>query len=194
MKLKFFVIILVSVLFFCAFSSMLIKTSNAESNNDGVSIINMSYDVLKTEESSPYTFVYYKLIISLHNSGSQTSDDMTVVIIDDDAMDGFPGIKTRAPHPVNDLPINIPPGESKDFVFGEKTEWMIVGTGTHVLTVHVYPNNNESAAPLRTKTLTISSDGDTGGVPATSNTPGFELIFAICAIFTILLINKKRKK
>jgi len=194
MKLKFFVIILVSVLFFCTFSNMLIKTGSAESNNDGVSIENMSYEVLKSEKFGQYTFVYYKITITLQNSGSQISDNMTVVIIDDDVTDDYPGTKTRVPHPVADPPINIPPGESKDFVFGEKTEWMVVGTGKHVLNVYVYPNNNESAVPLSIKTFTVSSNGDTGGVPATSNTPGFELIFAICAIFIIFLFTKKRKK
>lgn len=193
MKFKFLVIILISVMVFCTLSNTIIKTCTAESKNDAISIEDMSYEVLKTEKTGPYTIVYYKLIITLHNSGGLTSDDLTVVIIDDDATKDFPGIKTRVPNPDSEPLINIPPGESKDFIFGEKTEWMIVGTGKHVLTVNVHPNNNESVAPICTKRFTINSNGESGGLPATS-TPGFEILAVLTAVFIIFLFNKKRKK
>jgi len=193
MKFKFLVIMLISVMFFCTLSNTIIKTSAAGSNNNGISIEDMSYKVLRTEEIGSYTFVYYKLVITLHNSGGLTSDDLTVVIIDDDVTKDYPGTKTRVPNPDSEPPINIAPGESKDFIFGEKTEWMIVGTGKHVLDVNVYPNNNESSTPICSNKFVINSNGESGGLPATS-TPGFEILAMLTAVFIIFLFAKKRKK
>ena len=68
---------------------------------------------------------------------------------------------------------------------------MIQGTGKHILTVNVHPNNNESIL-LDSTTLTISDDGS-NDLPATS-TPGFEMFLFICSIIIMFFFNKKRRK
>lgn len=194
MKLKFFVIILISSIFFCTVSNILIDTSSAELDKYNISIEKMSYDVIRTEKIGLQNIIYYKLIITLHNSGSVTSEPMTVVIIDDDVTEDYPGTKTRAPNPNTDPEIRIPPDESRDFVFGEKTEWMILGAGKHVLTVNVHPNNNETMEPICTKKFTIDSNEGSDGLSATNTTPGFDILLVISSILMIAFISKKRKK
>jgi len=187
MKSTFFHIALICVIFLGVFSNCSTEECKADSEIDyDISILDTNYEVVEIDDSKPTVVVYYKITITLYNSGPSESENVVVVIIDDDVTEDYPGTKTRVPRPTLDPPVTIPSGESKDFVFGEKDTWMILGAWEHTLTVNVHPNNDESIT-LCSTTLTINS-GDSDNNNAT---PGFELIAVLGVLIAFALFRKR---
>lgn len=161
---------------------------SAADENSNITIQNASFEVLKIDESKTTPVVYYKIIIVVQNAGDSLSENITVVLKDDDATEDFEGTKTRIPDP-NDDQIRLQPGDSKAFIFGENEDWMILGKEDHEITVSVHPNNNETMV-YDTQILTLSANTE-----ETNQTPAFDSLLFFCSALCIFVLwVKKRKK
>ena len=160
----------------------------ADEDNGDIAIQNTSFEVLKIDESKTMPVVYYKIIIVVQNAGDSLSENITVVLTDDDTTEDYEGTKTRMPDPAGDQ-IRLQPGESKAFTFGEHEDWMILGKENHEITVTIHPNNNESRI-YDTQILTLSPTTE-----ETNQTPAFDSLLFFCSALCIFVVwVKKRKK
>lgn len=185
MKIKKQKIIILTIAFIMI-STIFLNT--VSSKNYSIDIENIDSKLIKKEgKTAQTTFLYYEITVKLKNTGAEKSDNLTVIIIDDDKTEDYPGTKTRTPG--EDEPqIQLQPGESQDFIFGKDDPWPIQGDRKHTITIIVYPNNNESATPLAQTTHTLNTEENND-----DSIPGFELVTILISSFLAFFIYKKRK-
>lgn len=178
--LKIFqIFFLVFILF--GFSSI-IRCDNvfAKDENHRIYIEDKSYDVVKIENVGTQKIVYFKIIIILHNSGYGKSEDITVSIWDEE--DELNTIKNGT----------LPAGESRQFIFGDKDDWMVTGLGEHNLNIAFYPTNESQKTQYNSgfETFVIRTNNEN----IKDSLPGFEITFAFAAIAIFIFYIKKYKK
>lgn len=169
------------IILLVGFSSIILfEGCDAEDENYGISIVNKSYEVVKTEKLGIQTIVYFKISIILHNSGSSTSEDITVSIWDEN--DGLKTLRNGT----------ISSGKSLPFVFGENDDWMVVGLGEHNVNIAFSPTNesrktqyNSGSATLVISTYDIIND---------NSSPGFEIILVVIAIAALTFFKRKNNR
>ena len=180
MKSKILQSMSIGILLLGFFSIILFEECDAEDENHEISIVNKSYEVVKTEKLGTQTVIYFKISIILHNSGSATSEDITVSIWDEND-----GLKT----PRNGT---IPPGKSLPFVFGENDDWMVIGLGEHNVNIIFSPTNESRTTQYNSgsATLAISKDDAIND----NSSPGFEIILVVIAIVALMFFKRKNKR
>ena len=137
-----------------------------------ISLVDESYEVYKIEEKGGQTIVYYNISITLENSATEESDDITLEIVGDD-----------------DIPLyknsTIPAGGQWTFTW-EKNEYFIAGAWDHYINISYYSTNNPNIK--KTDRLNLAYQ------PSTSEgTPGFEAFLTLILLSLFVLIKKVRK-
>jgi len=158
------------------FSMIFANISLAEGEEAIISIddARTNYEFLRKETIGENLLVYYKIFITLENSGNSISDDITLEVIDDG---GYPFLENYT----------FRPGENKTFIM---ENWPFEGEGTHKITISYDPTNTSKATTYNTgeKILYLNENSQ----QSNNSTPGFEvfMIFfvALCFVFA------KRKK
>jgi len=169
---QLFKAMIITIIFSIIFANM----SLAE---DEEAIISMddartNYEFLRKETIGENLLLYYKIFITLENSGNSSSDDIILEVIDDG---GYPFLENYT----------FRPGENKTFIM---ENWPFEGEGTHNITISYYPTNISKATTYNTgeKILYLYENNQ----QSNNSTPGFEvfLLFfvALCFVFA------KRKK
>ncbi len=181
MRLKIIMLVMILFLFLNYFSASLTETCTAKETNYKITVTNTDYKYLKTEGSGNQIFTYYKVIITLYNSGNIESDDITVSIWESNE-DKKMAIHRNA---------TIPAGETKRFVFGEDGgEWIVQGAEGHVLIYEYHATNTSRINNYNSGSGTFKLKDNSAS--ATTNTPGFGIILIIIAITTIFILKKKK--
>ena len=177
MKFKYIIVGLISISLCCCFSYMISENCSAKDRNYDITILDTSYEFLKSVGSGTQTtFEYYKINIVLHNSGPDVSENVTLSIEDPDDL---------VPVKQN---YTFMPDETKTFVFGDNNNYMIQGTGDHLINVTVYVNESENI--LAYKQMIMNKYGTT---PEDTSTPGFEFILFTISLMMLLVIFKRRR-
>jgi hypothetical protein len=183
MKLKIVILVMVLFLFLSYLSPSMHDTCTAEEADYKISVTNTDYEHLKTEGSGNQVFTYYKVIITLHNSGNIESDDITVSIWEANE-DKKMAIHRNA---------IIPSGETKKFIFGEDDgEWIVQGASGHIVFFEYHPTNTSLTNNQNSGSGTFKLQDNSAS--ATTNTPGFELILIIISTAAIFLLKKRKLK
>lgn len=185
-KIKIFLVITCFVFFL----STIFFSGNAKAKDYNIEIENVNAELIEKQkgETPQTTFLYYKITVTLKNTGSEISENLSVVIIEDDKSENYPGTKTW--NPGDDEPqIKLKPGVTHDFIFGENKDWIINGDREHTITIKVYPNHNETAAPLCSTTYKLNSQKNED-----NSIPGLETTGLLIAVIFALIAYKKRKK
>jgi len=178
MKSRMFTLLLISFLFFGVFSNILIDICSAEDKNYNISIIDVSYEFVKTVGSGTQIFEYFNINVILRNFGSAGSEDITIELVDEDNL--IPLTKTY----------EFAAGESKTFIYDD---YVISGTGDHPITINFYPTNNsveKTQYNSGSRALVVNKEVSSGE----NSTPSFEFITLLVAIAAILLFRKKIKR
>jgi hypothetical protein len=180
MKSKIFRSLSIGILLLCFFPVILFEGCDAEDINQEISIVDKSYEVVKTEKIGTQTVVYFKINITLYNSGNITSEDITVSIWDEND-----GLQTHRNG-------TIPPGKSLPFVFGENNDWMVVGLGEHNVNIIFSPTNESRKTQYNSgsSTLIISTDDTIND----NSSPGFEIILIVISIVSLMFFKRKNKR
>jgi hypothetical protein len=146
---------------------------------DGIAEISIdtdhtSYELVSTEKIGQQTIAYYKISITLQNTGDVRSNDITLNVVDDG---GFPFLENYT----------FNPGESKTFIMNN---WPLEGLGAHNLTINFFPTNESRMNPHNHGTMTyvVSGNSPSDG----SSTPGFELIVVLVAVLLAIFLYRKK--
>ena len=138
-----------------------------------ISITDTTYE--KTDVNDVHNIVYYNISVTLENSGTIESEDITLQITDED------GNYTRNG--------TILPGSSKTFIF---TDHPLIGLNDHTISLSFFPtdqfapkNEYNSGEDSLTLIYNQGSGFDT--------TPGFEAFFTLIILSLFVLIKKVRK-
>ncbi|MEM4257931.1 MAG: hypothetical protein QXL17_02115 [Candidatus Thermoplasmatota archaeon] len=148
---------------------------SAEEQPYSLSIVDKKYTIMKVTEHPKGDVVYFNISITLKNSGSRVSDNITVQIEDETGII----IKRNG---------TISPGEIKIYYFNE---YPLIGMQQHILKISYYPTID------RIKRTSYNSGQDEFILlPAKdqSSTPGFEGIFFISSLLTIFLYYLYKNK
>ena len=181
MKFKLVILMMVLFLFLNYLSVSLNDTCTAEESNYKITVTNTDYRHLKTEGSGNQIFTYYKVIITLYNSGNIESNEITVSIWESNED------KKMAIH----RSAVIPAGETKRFIFGEDGgEWIVQGAPDHVLIYEYHPTNISLMDNYNSGSGTFKLKDNPAS--AATNTPGFEIIIIIIAIGILFFLKKKK--
>ena len=137
-----------------------------------ISITDTAYE--KTDVNDVHNIVYYNISVTLENSGTIESEDITLQITDED------GNYTRNG--------TILPGSSKTFIF---TDHPLIGLNDHTITLSFFPtdefaqkNEYNSGEDSLTLIYNQGSGSDT--------TPGFESMLFIFSLSLFLVVKKLR--
>ena len=176
MKSKVILFTLMFLLFIGFFTGNFIKICNAE-DQYSISIIDKSYEFVRTVEVGDQTYVYYNITIIMNNSGNDISDNITLHIEDDQGYSGY-------------YYYTFSPKELKEFIFDD---WPLLGLGEHQININFYPTDLDvtiSEDNSGSTSLVLSTDGESDD----KSTPGFELVSLISAMSAIVLYLFIRKK
>ena len=158
------------------FSTQLVMVNNVcsvEDENYNISIVNMTYIFVKTEEIRGREFDYYNVVITLRNSGKVDADDITVEIVGED---GLPEKRNQT----------IPANEENNYIF---SDFYLEKSPEHKINVSYYPSNltvherNEYNSGIDSFIINTSNNNS-------ESTSGFELILFLIAFFVYFVIRK----
>jgi hypothetical protein len=164
------------ICFLCVwfFFGIFVDAIVAQEDYFDLSISGKNYE--RTNINDMHNIIYYDLGITLENSGTIESDDITVRIMDRD------GNYTRNG--------TIMPGVSKTFLFGNHP---LIGLNDHTISIYFYPtdrfvplneyNHGEDTLILKYDMTASSND----------NTPGFESVFLFILIVLYVMVKKCKK-
>lgn len=160
------------------FMSMFIAVSmSAASEEVDLSITEKTAVKGKSVGTGAQAATYYDITITLYNEGNVTSPQITLGIQDE--VDGIWTNKTGT----------VAVKESTEFFFND---WPIVGPGDHTILIRYLPTNDSIQKTL----FNSGSDTLNLGVEEvndeTEETPGFELVILLTALFTILVLKKRK--
>jgi len=168
-KLGIVLIFLMISTFLLNISTIIVKADN----NYEISINDTDYKYIKKIKKGSFTFEYFDISVTLYNSGPDTSDDMTVNLIDEDGSYNLTG--------------TLAPGEEKTFTFDNHP---LIGQGNHNIKINFFPTdvNNRRVKNTGSTTLKISRDKKENN----NSVPGFELILLFLSIVIFYLIIYKK--
>ena len=161
------------LLFVGLFLVNFVDTVSSQEEYYEISITDKNYEKIKTNDI--HNIINYNISITLENSGTIESDDITVRIMDEDGNYTHNG--------------TILPGVSKTFLFSNHP---LFGLNDHTISVYFYPTDefvtlNEYNHGEDTLLLEYDLNGSDG------NTPGFEAVFVILIISLFVMIKKYTK-
>jgi hypothetical protein len=162
-------------------SSLLMATCCAQGS--GVSITNVNAVLLKTRTVGNRVIHYYRIIVTLQNSGNTKTDELSVKFYDPEY-----NASTTPPLVLSPANYSLKPGESKMFNI---SEWPTPLTGDVPLNISFSPIsptilNDDTNSGYYLYTLNIA-----GGTTKQTSTPGFEIGIVLVAIIVLLASRKK---
>ena len=176
MKLKYLLFGAIIILLSFSVINLFSNDCNAQNGDYQIFIKDTSADFIKSETFGEHIFVYYDITLTLHNSGDTESDEISVILRDED------GNYTKKG--------NIGPGEDATFIYDDHP---FVGAGEHTLYFYYYPTEIENRNQQNSGSTSIVINPDKNGDDDDESIPGFELTILISAIVTTLLIMKRKK-
>jgi hypothetical protein len=170
LKIKAILILYEFVLLFVIISFFTI-TVDSEEDQYTIELIDKKFEVIRIKEFYNRNIVYYKIFITLKNSGNIESDDITVKIEDKD------GSYIRNS--------TIFPNESEVFIFDDHP---IISMEDQIINISYFPTDIGTA-------LDESNHGDDKLILKPNKNennliPGFEIIFLFAAIIVYIFYNK----
>jgi hypothetical protein len=170
--------LLMLMLFCLSFSSLFSAVCSAQET--GVTITNVSAQLLQTRTIGTRVIRYYSIIVVLHNSDSTASTEISVKFHDPEYNATYP--------PYNLLPTNysLMPGESKTFNF---SQWPTPLTGDVPINVSFSPSSLSVPAKKSNSGYYVYSL-HIGTSETKKSTPGFEAAFLVVAFIVVIAIRK----
>ena len=170
MRSKWILTVFIGFLCFGLFFGIFADTIAAQEDYYKISVVDKSYGLLNIDET--HGIIKYDISITLNNSGTIKSHDITVRITDED------GNYTRNG--------TIMPGESKTFLFNNHP---LIGMTDHTILISFYPTDlfigpNENNSGEDSLILKYGNDSGGGG------TPGFEAVFLLILISLYIVIKE----
>jgi hypothetical protein len=175
MKSRCIMVLIFTILCISSIPTIIINPISAEDNSYNISIVGKNYTIARIHELPGDDLVFFNISITLRNSGSQESDNMTVEIQDEEMGTNF--IHTNG---------TISPGQIKTFYF---LDYPINGMIEHRINISYHPTFESiewTEFNHGTDVLVL--------LPEKKNetTPGFEIVFIFLAL--ILYISYKKFK
>ena len=151
----------------------ILTLSTAIASTSNIKILNKNFQISAIDDKGAQTGVYYDVMITLINEGSEQSENITLTLYDE-----------------FDLPLSknytFNPSETKTFVF---KDYPIIGTGSQEIRIELFPTNESLRTPSNTisdtMNLTYSSPDDT-------STPSIQFIGILTILACICYIYKKK--
>ena len=174
MKSQWFVTMGVVVICFGLFFGIFIDMARAE-NEYIISITDIKYEITNINEE--HEIIRYNIFVTLHNSGDITSDNMTIILEDEDGAN----ITRKGV---------LPPGESITISYDDHPFFRL---NDHTIQILYYPTNfriprNSSNTGDETFVLQYGEN------KANNDSPGFEIILMLLSIIIYLPYRKIKKK
>jgi len=165
--------ILILVIGLLAIQQTMCLSAHAEEDTYKLSIVDKTYSV--NPEKQLRDWYYFNIEITLFNSGTIDSDNITMTIEDEDGV-------------VIHRNGTIPPNQEKTFCFHDH---LLKGMVEHQINISYFPTSedielNETNSGKDIFILLVGEDGS-------KSTPGFELSIVIFGLFVGILFLKKRK-
>ncbi len=175
MRISTIIGLIIIILTFSTLLGMVNNLSSAEDENYIISIVNMNYNFVKTEEIRGREFDYYNVVITLKNSGTVDAEDITVEIVGED---GLPEKRNQT----------IPAKGENNYIF---SDFYLEKSPDHQINVSYYPSGltvherNEYNSGIDSFIISTSNNNS-------ESTPGFEFISFFIAFLLYYVIRKNK--
>ena len=176
--------LLVSIICFGYLSFLIVLGPISNAASAKLTITNVSVQLVETRNlAGNRTIHVYDIITVIHNSGDMISDKITVYFRDPEFNITTPPLKLD---PYN---VSVDPDENMTFILHDWPTPLIGDLPINISFSPSSPNVVETSNNHGYYLYTLHIGDNT----TTISTPGFEVVFPLCAIIALLMLKKRRK-